>query len=237
MRPFRILVMLCAGAAGCAIGVAWGVRELGLWARGSGVDTAELLRPTRRDFTWCRVRRMGWEMVFVDGRPAHGAIGEEPLPWLNGRRRSPSGREAAEMTRRDPPTWVAGEPSDVEDVFWHAGVGFPMRAVAWSGDTPRPLGTRSLLRSTAGIAHREIIAGRGRCRLLWWGIVVDVVVFGGALALVLESADYLVRRRRRAAGRCVVCNYEVGNRTAGVCPECGHERRCRGSTPPGSPGG
>ncbi len=53
------------------------------------------------------------------------------------------------------------------------------------------------------------------------GFVVDAVVYGAAWWAVLWGVGGLWRWRRRAAGLCEGCGYEVKGLVGGVCPECG----------------
>ncbi|OAB57643.1 hypothetical protein AY599_07345 [Leptolyngbya valderiana BDU 20041] len=55
---------------------------------------------------------------------------------------------------------------------------------------------------------------------IWLGLLGNTIFFA-AITLALLVGLRLVRtRRRRARGRCVACNYELGE-GIGVCPECG----------------
>lgn len=55
------------------------------------------------------------------------------------------------------------------------------------------------------------------------GLVVDALVWGGMVMSVWWLASSVRRWRRRAAGRCVACGYELVGVVGGVCPECGVE--------------
>ena len=56
-------------------------------------------------------------------------------------------------------------------------------------------------------------------RPLWPGILVNMLVLGGAAFLVVESLRRLRARRRVRAGHCPACGYDM--RGLAACPECG----------------
>lgn len=60
-------------------------------------------------------------------------------------------------------------------------------------------------------------------RPIWPGLLANTVFYAGALFGVLVCLRVWRTRRRRARGRCVACNYQLGEGIS-VCPECGLEK-------------
>lgn len=56
-------------------------------------------------------------------------------------------------------------------------------------------------------------------RPIWGGFVVNTGVFGGGVGAVWGLCAAARRGRRRLAGRCVTCGYELAGLSR--CPECG----------------
>lgn len=57
-------------------------------------------------------------------------------------------------------------------------------------------------------------------RPLWAGLIVNSLLAAAVMLVAVELALSLVRRRRRRAGRCRQCNYDLTG-VSGRCPECG----------------
>jgi len=56
----------------------------------------------------------------------------------------------------------------------------------------------------------------------WPGLLANTALYGSAWALLLFGPGIIRRMRRRRAGRCVKCGYDLRGSTSTSCPECGH---------------
>ncbi len=138
--------------------------------------------------------------------------------WLVELERAPSGseslREAAAVGRGELPYWCV-EPGANRALVVQAG-GLPWRAMR---RVQRDDGHESMVNPA-----KDLGFGKDTflpTRIVWPGLVGDVLVWGAAWGVVLASPGVLRRCRRAAKGRCVACGYDLtGGR--GVCPECGH---------------
>ncbi len=54
----------------------------------------------------------------------------------------------------------------------------------------------------------------------WWGLLGNTLVYALVALGIMALLRHRTLSRRRAAGRCVACAYELGEGVA-VCPECG----------------
>lgn len=54
----------------------------------------------------------------------------------------------------------------------------------------------------------------------WWGLLGNTLFYAAIALAVLVFVRHRKRSRRRAAGKCVACGYELGG-GVGTCPECG----------------
>lgn len=69
-----------------------------------------------------------------------------------------------------------------------------------------------------------------RPRPVWWGLLIDSIVFGILWWMVLAAARWVAwffawrpkrSERRRARGWCPMCGYDLGGNLGAGCPECG----------------
>ena len=60
----------------------------------------------------------------------------------------------------------------------------------------------------------------------WLEVIAQVLLHSVLWWMLFDSVSVLVRRRRRRAGRCVECGYDLGGCRPGAraCPECGTGR-------------
>lgn len=56
---------------------------------------------------------------------------------------------------------------------------------------------------------------------IWWGLLIDSVLWGLAMATVIRVSRTLFRRSRRSRGRCERCGHSLGPVRPAHCPECG----------------
>ncbi len=56
---------------------------------------------------------------------------------------------------------------------------------------------------------------------IWRGLLANSAVFGSAWFILLGVPTMIVRVRRRRAGRCLHCGYDLRATTGDKCPECG----------------
>ncbi len=64
-------------------------------------------------------------------------------------------------------------------------------------------------------------------RPLWWGFLLDSILYSGVAwlcTLSLTAPRVLRAWRRKRHGRCVACGYDLRGATTAICPECGHGR-------------
>jgi len=54
-----------------------------------------------------------------------------------------------------------------------------------------------------------------------WGVPLWVVVMGFGVLPGIWAVGWVKRKRRRRAGECVGCGYDLTGNVSGVCPECG----------------
>ncbi|MEQ8316924.1 MAG: hypothetical protein RIE77_13710 [Phycisphaerales bacterium] len=141
---------------------------------------------------------LAWVPLFLDSfsaTPSFEPIAENVVP-----------RAAVEAAKHE---------GDWLDVYWS---GFPFRAAVGWWSYPGP--SDNLIRRTAQSRYGHTRAWAIPLRPIWPGLAGNVA-FYMALVLVPFVGVRLVRtRRRRARGRCVACNYELGDGIS-VCPECG----------------
>ncbi len=108
--------------------------------------------------------------------------------------------------------------------LWERGAGWPMLAVVEREGTSPPA-----VQPTWQIGSSMRFGGAGTnwsgwvvaFTPIWRGFVVDVGVYAAAWAGLLCGVSGVRRRRRRAAGLCVGCRYDLSALAGGVCPECG----------------
>lgn len=98
--------------------------------------------------------------------------------------------------------------------------GLPFRSISFAYNTLAEVGG-----SASSICEFQ---GLVFYRLLWWGAIADVFVFGGAiLALYLVAVKArAVMRSWRADGspQCSCCGYNLTGLTSDRCPECGSRK-------------
>ena len=58
-------------------------------------------------------------------------------------------------------------------------------------------------------------------RPLWAGFAIDTAMFGAGWWVVIGIVAWVRSWRRRAAGLCAGCRYDLRGLTGEVCPECG----------------
>jgi hypothetical protein len=136
--------------------------------------------------------------------------------------------------KRSPPYWVAWPPStpvqigpSLPIVTLYGGSthawGWPMRSMRFSRITEY---THSEFSGTADIGvipfvwrgERNDLPGR----IIWPGMVVDVLFFSSACWLLVRGPTATRRWSRRRSGRCIACGYDRrGLPTPSACPECG----------------
>jgi hypothetical protein len=130
--------------------------------------------------------------------------------------------EAGQFTRHIVEHWDGQSESAAEE---DAMLEF-CAATARSSGTPKPVGHRhwhfaqfrwySQGKFAIDGLHPCIIPSRKEVGVPFWFLAL---CFG---ALPAACVNRSVRRRRdRAAGRCVVCHYNLTGNVSGVCPECG----------------
>lgn len=54
------------------------------------------------------------------------------------------------------------------------------------------------------------------------GLLACSLLYGWIPLALVGGPGFVRRARRRRAGRCLHCGYDLGGITVGVCPECGH---------------
>lgn len=117
----------------------------------------------------------------------------------------------------------------------HHSSGWPLRALEWRGryaiDTMATNATVETATLDGGIAlTARPLPGDCLYRMralpvkpLAVGFVVDTLFWGGMLAVVLGSAQSLLRRWRVSRSRCARCSYHVVAQMGGRCSECGEK--------------
>lgn len=68
---------------------------------------------------------------------------------------------------------------------------------------------------------------------IWFGLLANSAIYGGAWWGLLLGLGKLEGWRRKRAGRCVKCLYDLREIQADACPECGEVISCEGAEPGG----
>lgn len=110
---------------------------------------------------------------------------------------------------------AAKRDDDWLDVYWS---GFPFRAAVGWWSFPGP--SDNLIRRTYGHTRAWAIP----LRPIWPGLLGNVAFYTALVLVPSAGVRFFRMRRRRARGRCVACNYELGEGIS-VCPECGLEKK------------
>ena len=61
--------------------------------------------------------------------------------------------------------------------------------------------------------------------IVWWGFLIDTLLFAGLLWLPIRGPFVLRRHIRRKRGRCPKCGYDLRGDLEHGCPECGWNRQ------------
>lgn len=114
--------------------------------------------------------------------------------------------------------------------------GWPFLALWSASEATADALARGPLHVTAGIMVSDSWTGFGSrsptdppvllpTRPLWPNFLLDATIFAAAWSLILFSPPALRRARRRRAGRCIHCGYDLRALDPGLpCPECGRRR-------------
>lgn len=166
-----------------------------------------------------------------------------PLPSLNALNASGQTRTGV-WSAEDRRQVELARPARGRDVFrveWRCG--WPKRSMALTARAERPAAfpnpnfvtigrlafeTDGVKRTRGGLFSPALSGEVLPLRPLWPGFVVNWAVFGGVWVVVLvvpRLAWRAVRgERRRRAGRCPACGYELEGRLGEGCSECGWGR-------------
>jgi hypothetical protein len=119
------------------------------------------------------------------------------------------------------PHWLLNEPLGTED-FANQYCGWPWRC-AWCqihqdiyGDPDTVKGGFKV--RARGSSPAPVIPYRP----IWRGMALDTMLWAAAAMLTARCVGSVKRTRRRLAGLCTSCGYDLERVTGGVCPECGH---------------
>lgn len=227
-RTLRRLALCTALGAATSVALAWlcAAREIG------PVRPASLSRSDITGWTASESRRFGrTEHSFLD--LAHAEALQRAVVAMFGPADEKSDDERA---KADPPEWLAE--SVTLGGLWSADAvlsGWPARC-AWSWHrrapgapgapvedslalrlTPPSNGLSGLRRSWPNLSDGSLPIG-----IIASGLLIDTAAHGAAWWALLFGPMALRRWRRRRAGRCERCGYDLRGLPAGnVCPECG----------------
>ena len=108
--------------------------------------------------------------------------------------------------------------------------GWPMRAL-WGGvSTPISYGqpgdpmARPPSESRIGFIETDLPIGLIPYQPILPAMLVNTLLYAGMWWCVLGAPGMVIKWRRRRAGRCVQCGYDLRASGGGMCPECGTQR-------------
>ncbi|MEQ9096822.1 MAG: hypothetical protein RIE32_11225 [Phycisphaerales bacterium] len=216
LTPRLVAVALAAGVLLAALSVPAGA--IAMQRRASAMPTAvagppvfalaeyskrdgHIVLVTRRDFPTGTIHRAmsapdgaSWVLAMAAGIPNAGLVERDARP---GPLREP-------LDGRD--RW-----SEMRSAGWPFAAAFGVERSTTGGMT-----RKAGLWEVAALGRTWVVPYAPR----WPGLLANTLFYAGLVLAILAWLRARTMRRRRAAGRCLACGYELG---AGVerCPECG----------------
>ena len=108
-----------------------------------------------------------------------------------------------------PPSWSLPHPKNQAERT-QTVAGAPFRAM------------RSVRDEQGAVSAAIVIAGvELPYHPIWPGLLANTAIYAGAWWVILFGPGMFIRARRRRAGRCMKCGYDLRAIESSACPECG----------------